>query len=46
MFAVLLPVGPAARDLERLDDAIEALRAVEPASDIELLLVDDSPGAP
>lgn len=43
MFAVLLPVGPAARDLERLDDAIEALRAVEPASDIELLLVDDSP---
>ncbi len=43
VFAVLLPVGPSARDLGRLDDAIEALRAVEPVSDIELLLVDDSP---
>jgi hypothetical protein len=43
VFAVLIPVGPSARDLARLDDAVEALRTAEPATEIELLLVDDSP---
>jgi hypothetical protein len=43
VFAVLLPVGPSARDLERLDDGIESLRAVEPEREVQLLLVDDAP---
>jgi hypothetical protein len=43
VFAVLIPVGPAERDCVRLDDGIEALRAVEPVDEIELVLVDDAP---
>ena len=43
MFAVLLPVGPSDRDLQRLADAVDALRAAEPPDAIELILIDDAP---
>ena len=43
MFAVLLPVGPSDRELARLDDAVDALRAAERPEGIELILIDDAP---
>ena len=43
MFAVLLPVGPSDRDLQRLADGVDALRAAEPPDAIELILIDDAP---
>ena len=43
MFAVLLPVGPSDRELARLDDAVDALRAAERPERIELILIDDAP---
>ena len=43
MFSILIPVGPEAAELDRLTDTLESLRAHEPASEIQLILVDDSP---
>jgi hypothetical protein len=43
MFAVLIPVGPSNREVARLDDAVDALRAAERPDDIELILIDDAP---
>ncbi|MGH2870369.1 MAG: hypothetical protein ACRDNK_22720 [Solirubrobacteraceae bacterium] len=41
MFAVLIPVGPAPRELDRLRDTLESVQAFEDARQIHLVLVDD-----
>ena len=42
MFAVLIPVGPGGREVERLRDVLDSLRAFEGADETHLILVDDS----
>ena len=42
MFAVLIPVGPGGREVERLRDALDSLRAFERTDETHLILVDDS----
>ncbi len=41
MFAVLIPVGPAPREPERLADAMESVRSFENSKDVHLVVVDD-----
>jgi hypothetical protein len=43
VFAVLMPVGPGQREVLRVGDTLESLRAFEASGDIHLVLVDDSP---
>jgi hypothetical protein len=43
MFAVLIPVGPDARDVSRLAALVDELRRHEDPPSIRLLLVDDAP---
>jgi hypothetical protein len=42
MFAVLIPVGPGSREVDRLRDALDSLRAFEDPTGMHLILVDDS----
>jgi hypothetical protein len=41
VFAVLIPVGPAPRELDRLRDTLESVQAFEDSRQIHLVLVDD-----
>ncbi len=43
MFSVFVPVGPDERELERLADTLESLRAHAPAAEVRLMLIDDCP---
>lgn len=43
MYAVLIPVGPKAVEVDRLLDTVESLRAHEDPDEIHLILVDDAP---
>lgn len=45
MFSVLIPVGPGRVEMDRFHDTLDSLKAHEPAEDIQLVLVDDSPTA-
>lgn len=42
MFCVLMPVGPASQDVDRLCDVLESVRAFEDSQDIHLVVIDDS----
>ena len=42
MFAALVPVGPGQREVERLRDTLDSLRAFEDSREVNLVLVDDS----
>jgi hypothetical protein len=43
VFGVLIPVGPESREVDRLRDGLDSVRAFEESQDIHLVVIDDSP---